>query len=1331
MPLSLRSPSAIAWSGDSPGGIELHQVHFGPDPKGLGGFEIAVAVAEHPPNPGALKQLHKARLSGRDTSLVVAVVHEVNVWMFGPDIALQPQKQLVDSATRHLQAALDEGDSLQATKRFLSLADAQSQTQMPGVRNKGLFATYHLRENTKKRADWSKCQSDSARIVHSRSRELIEDLGFVVSETTNHALVLNDSTDSKRAVAMLLDESESFDNESPRFHSSPVAWGLSIASERGVPWLIVLRREQIRLYPARDGVGVGQKGQTETYLELDLAGLAEEYLGLLTLVFSAEGLGEKGTAQELLEESVRYATALGTRLRERIYDRVVPDLAKAVALQMRELGTELDTTGLQDAYRTTLRILFRFLFQAYAEDRGLLPSGRNTYFDQHSLTLFASNAVENTATYGHDTHIWQMLQEVWEAIDIGNEEWKVPAYNGGLFGSDPELRPYGALIKSLSLSDAVIGPALEALLIDHTEDQVTGMVDFRSLSVREFGTIYEGLLESSLSLADTNLTLDANGTWLPAGPADHVEAHAGEPYFHNTSGERKATGSYFTPDFIVDHLIERSIDPSLDDHLVRIRALLDAGKNNEAAKNFFDYRVADLAMGSAHFLVAAVDRIESKMRSFLAQPGNEIAGVSNELERLAEAARKALGDDLVAIDDIDDAVLLRRQIARRCVYGIDVNPLAVELSRLAIWIHTFVPGLPMSTLDHNLVCANSLTGIGSIGEAEQALELGGNESQLSLFESAIRDALGDAHELLTEWSDASEATRAEVSRAHELAKAAEEKSKPVKGMLDVALASIAGIIDKKQILAPDQLAGLAELESVKDFIASVNPGHMPFLFPEVFVRSNPGFDAVVGNPPWETLVPDERKFWAMKFPGLMSKSVSDRKELIESYRSARPDLVIEMNLQTKAMASQRLLLQNKFPLGAGHVDLSEAFAWAFYSYIRSGGRVGIVLPKTAFSSQGLADWRRTVLSSGSFESLVTITNSGQWAFNIDGRYSIGLAIIAKGVNSKTRISGPFFGRSDFDVGRDTGASWENSTLLNLTESSAFPNVGNQESADVLAEMRKSPSLIDWEELKVRPVQELNSTSDRHHFDHEAAIDPVTVLSGRGFNIWNPSTGEVFAYAEREVVRSELLRRLANQTKLAKSAFFGLKWPEDFGGRLPFERPRIALRGIANPTDTRTLIPSLVPGSRVLPHTAPYLFLRQSEPRKEAFLLAVLSSIPTDWYSRKFVASSLMNHFLNAFPVPAFKEGAISQRIVQQSARLAAVNESYAEWADAVGVPVGSLLDEAEKEQAIFELDALVSLAYGLERDHVVHIFETFHRGWDYGPRLARVLEFYDEWEAKA
>lgn len=1332
MSLTLRSSSAIAWTGATPAGIMLHDVHFGPDPKGLGGFEIAVASADHSPAVAELKQLHKARLDGRDTSLVVAVKNGNSVWMFGPDSAIPVQKQSPDGATRQLQAALDEGDSLQATKRFLSLADAENQTQMSGVRNRGLFATYHLRENTKKRADWSRFQAESARIVHARSRELIEDLGFVVSETDNHTLVLNDSADHTRAVALLLDESESFENESPRFHSSPVAWGLRIAAERGVPWLIVLRSEQIRLYPARDGIGVGQKGQTETYLQLDLAGLSEEYLGLLTLIFSAEALGDKGTAQELLDDSVRYATALGIRLRERIYDRVVPELAKAVAVELRRLGTVLDAKGLEDAYRTTLRILFRFLFQAYAEDRGLLPAGRNPHFDSHSLTRFASGAVEEAADYGAGTAIWQMLQEVWAAIDVGNEAWKVPAYNGGLFGSDAELRPFGALIRQLSLPDSVVGPALEALLIDNTEDEVAGMVDFRSLSVREFGTIYEGLLESSLSLAESDLTLDASGTWLPAGPGDSIEALKGEPYFHNSSGERKATGSYFTPAFVVDHLIERAIDPSLDEHLSRIRQLLDEGKENDAAKNFFDYRVADLAMGSAHFLVAAVDRIESKMRSFLAQPGNEIAGVSNELERLAEAARKALGDDLVAIDDIDDAVLLRRQIARRCVYGIDVNPLAVELSRLALWIHTFVPGLPMSTLDHNLVCANSLIGISSIDELRTILFRQPGEGEFDLQSDLVSEALASAASAIEEASAIGEATVAEVALSQEASAKARRAIDGIRPVFDLGVATLAGTVARPEVYQFDALIEVARNVEISEWISDLNPAHYPLLFPEVFGRRERGFNVIVGNPPWEELVVDSTAFWASKSPGLKSKKVQERDEIIARLSETRPHEAQELATRVEQLSKLRQILLKKYPIGTGDFDLFKAFAWQSLSVISANeGWIGVVLPKTAFSAAGLEHWRRSAQAMGAIRELTFLVNSGRWVFDIHPQYSIALAIIVAGRESDLRLYGPIHSRQQFDgLKADPGGKIRHALALEFTKSASIPVIGDPRTAEVLEQMRLSPSLETVLDGRVRPVRELDATNDRKFFDHGEGEGRIPVLTGASFNIWQPETGTVFAWADPAIAVSELRRKFDRQTKLTSSALYGLDLERDLRSRYPFERPRIAVRGVTNPTNSRTLIPALVPKNRLLANTAPYLLVPPAAAEYEAFLLGVMSSLPFDWYSRRFVETAVNFHLLNAFPIPLKRAGDLGNRIVFLSGSLAAIDGGYGEWADSVEVPVGSLLEPNERESAIFELDALVSLAYGLERDHVEHIFETFHRGWDYGPRLERVLAFYDEWKAK-
>jgi hypothetical protein len=174
-------------------------------------------------------------------------------------------------------------------------------------------------------------------------------------------------------------------------------------------------------------------------------------------------------------------------------------------------------------------------------------------------------------------------------------------------------------------------------------------------------------------------------------------------------------------------------------------------------------------------------------------------------------------------------------------------------------------------------------------------------------------------------------------------------------------------------------------------------------------------------------------------------------------------------------------------------------------------------------------------------------------------------------------------------------------------------------------------------------------------------------------------------------------------------------------------PRIAFRDVSRATDTRTVRVALLPPNVFLTNKAPYFLWPRGDKRDEAYLLGVLCSIPLDWYARRFTETSLNYHILNAFPIPRpGDDSALRNRVVELAGRLAAVDERYAEWAEAVGVEYGPL-DEAEQLKKIYELDAVVAHCYGLSREHLRVVFETFHGGWDYEERLTRVLEHYDEW----
>lgn len=1314
-------------------GVTPQFVHIGNDPSNMA-LEIACVDVSSSPTRDSLKKIYSERHGNALFPLVVVASSQTTSWILGPNPESPTLELQRDQAQRILQEALNEPNQFAAIQRLAQLRQALQSTDEIGLSNAGLFANHHLKVNVPQSPSWGQACERSRALLPARGRDLIQRLGFIESRAGTEASVLKtNANDRGRAVAILLNEDEQFDALSHRFNLTPIAYGLSVAAKSDVPWLIVLRGSQIRLYPAKDGVGVGQRSQAETYFELDLSLLPDEKVGMLDLIFSATALAVGGSVEELLKGSARFAADLGTRLRNRIYEHVVPDLARGVAGQLPSLGLSVNSENLELAYRLTLRILFRLLFQAYAEDRGLLPYDRNERYTANALkTLVIRDLLPNSEGNfdSASTALWDDLQQVWKVIDGGDSAWNIPAYNGGLFGRDPQRHGEGALISRLSLTNDVMGPALSAMLIDIGSEGVPGPVDFGTLSVREFGTIYEGLLESSLSLADSDLTLDSSGAWVPASNGDEVFAAAGTPYFHNASGERKATGSYFTPSVIVEHLLDKALEPALEQHLDKVSLLLGAGKEADAADTFFDFRVADLAMGSAHFLVAAVDRIETAFRNYLVE--HPIPRVRAELARLGEAARTALGSDAEFIGDIDDALLLRRQIARRCIYGIDINEMAVELARLALWIHTFVPGLPMSSLDHGLVCANSLTGIGSIDEALDALDP--NAKGDTLFTADIRASLNEAAKFLREAADSDELNKQEIAEARELSLKAKEAAEPIKHVFDAAVAARLKMeqVSPGTYFTVESIVEDGKQDVVIERMMSLQPAHMPYLFPEVFQRENGGFDVLLGNPPWEKVKIEEHQWWSLKLPGLRGMPMAKRDLALSDFKASRPDLVSDyLNEISSVDAMRTVLINGPYPgLGSGgDADLYQAFAWRNWQLSRKAGFLGLLLPRGAHTGSGLRPWRNEILELGTFTDVTFATNTNNWMFeNVHGQYTVGMTAIHKQHSGYVYFCGPVYNLSEFQNLNNAIAKIATDEFRSWSNTDAFPLIPDSLAAQIFSQMRKFPAFglaeQDWE---FRPYTELHATNDRKLFDTnlENNKDKIPVIAGASFNIWNINAGDPYGYAEPEQLKQHLTKKISNANKLQRSAFFGML--QQNPGKLPIDSARIAFRDVTNGTNTRTFICCLIPKETTSTHKSPLLIRRGGNQKTEAFLLGILCSIPFDWYMRRWVELHASYELLNATPIPRPQEdNPLRKRVTFLAGSLAASDERFNEWAEEVGVEVASLSSET-KFDYICELDALSAMLYGLGETEIQHIFKTFHKGVFDQNRLEKVLFHMRAW----
>jgi len=241
---------------------------------------------------------------------------------------------------------------------------------------------------------------------------------------------------------------------------------------------------------------------------------------------------------------------------------------------------------------------------------------------------------------------------------------------------------------------------------------------------------------------------------------------------------------------------------------------------------------------------------------------------------------------------------------------------------------------------------------------------------------------------------------------------------------------------------------------------------------------------------------------------------------------------------------------------------------------------------------------------------------------------------------------------------------------------------------------------------------------------EEALWPV--FTGLSFNLWVADTGKRYASADPAVVVPELERRRRSGRRNRRSAFSEMpaSWHDD-PSTLPCLRPRIAFRDATNRTNQRTVIAALVPPNVVLVNQAPYLLFPRGDERDEAYLLGLLCSLPLDRYARCVVETHVNFFLFSSFPNPdPGRDHPVRRRVEEIAGRLAAVDERYADWAAAVGVPVASVTAAEEKEDLIAELDACVACLYGLDERQLRHVFETFHPTWDYGPRLERVLAHF-------
>ena len=1018
-------------------------------------------------------------------------------------------------------------------------------------------------------------------------------------------------------------------------------------------WGIVSNGTTLRLL--RDNPSLSRPA----YLEADLQQIFQEQLyadfAALWLLASATRLQPVAgdISRSILEEWRKKAHEEG--------ERALGELRDGVTQALRALGNgflehpanealrKAITDGAVTAdsiFQELLRLVYRLLFLFAAEERRLLhpPSAtdgqQELYREGYALGRLRDRA-QRRRHYDRHTDLWAGLLLVFHGLADGQGALGLSAL-GGLFALDQCPNLDNALISNARLLEAV-----RALAYFRTENAFT-LVNYRDMGAEELGSVYESLLELH--------------PYLNVDEAPWTFAFVGDANEDRTKGSaRKLTGSYYTPTPLVNELIRSALDPVMAQSLANSAA--------DPRRTLLDLKVVDPACGSGHFLLAATRRIA------------------------AEIARIEAGPDT------PDETLRQhalREVVQRCIFGVDRNPLAVELCRTALWIESLEPGRPLTFLDSHIVCGDSLIGIldPSImkngipddayklrpgddaviaGNLKRRNQQSGGGIQGSLFDQgSFKDVANASAEIDAMPEDTLPDIAAKREAWHKASHTIDHRREQLRADLFVgaffapktrAMADCVPIsedlsrIDRGMSLRDGVQACIADLSRRHKFF------HWHIVFPEILRRG--GFDVVVGNPPWDVAQLNEEEYFAVRAPDIAKLSGAARKTAIAGLAKENPRLwnTYQDDLRTFHGSSAYTRASGRFPLtGRGRINSYALFAETFLALIPLRGRAGLITPTGIATDDSTKVFFAAMSDHRRLATLFDFENREALFPAVDSRQRFSLVTLASDVPKATFV---FFAtrveQLTEDARRITLASEEiallnpNTRTVSLFRSKADLELTSRIYSRVPIFIREAggdsgnPWTVEFRQGF------FNMTSDSDLFRTAADLDRASA-SRDGIN-WTDASGSLWVpLYEAKMVDFYDHRAASYESRGAERGYRVLPDTTLEQHRSPLYEPLpfywvreddvrerspvywksgwlFGFKDITSATNERTFVCCLLPYVGV-GNKIPLVFSKLGA-ELIACLVANLSSIPLDFIARQKVGGVALNYFyLKQFPVLA-------------------------------------------------------------------------------------------------
>ena len=989
-------------------------------------------------------------------------------------------------------------------------------------------------------------------------------------------------------------------------------WRVAVveARRRAARWTLIFNGIDLRIVDA-------SRLYSRRYTAIDLA-LALDRVDTFAVLWRVArpqalcaDVDDTASLHAIVAASDRHAAGVCRSLRDGVLSASADVLGALIARDRRGASVAID-----ESFEQALTIVYRVLFLLFAEARALVPLWHPVYRESYSIEALRETAERSARTV---PGFWEALRAIARLAHAGCRagDLRVTPFNGRLFA--PARTP---LAERRDLDDDAARRAVLAVSTRRaTHMEGRERIEYRDLGVEQLGAVYETLLDYRPVVS--------------RAPAVRGRTPPPVVRLESDSGIRKSTGTFYTPQPIAEYVVHHALAP-----LVR----------DASPADILRLRIVDPAMGSGAFLVAAC---------------RYLAGAYEE-------ASIARGD--CHASDIDESArtAIRRLIAERCLYGVDINPMAVQLARLSIWLATLAADRPLSFLDHRLLCGDSLLGawVSSLRAAPRlrshafarasARQARGKTRPLFPDEPAVdafRMAIPVRFSLESTPNDTLEQLRGKERQLLALGgpDTALSRWKRVANLWcamwfgDIPPAAFGAMTDSElggasalpeKAIAPYRLQA-SDIARTRRFF------HWELEFPEVFFdergRRLPaaGFDAVIGNPPWDMMRADAGE------------------------RSARDALrhdvanVVRFTRDAGVYSAQ----------SDGHANRYQLFVERAIALARAGGRIGLVLPSGLAVDHGSAPLRRLLLTRCDVDALVGVDNH-RGIFPI--HRGVRFLLLTATAGAATRSIGCRFGveapadlESHGDDGTESSAAFPVHLSAETLQRISGPGLAipHLRTATDLAICEKAATLFrplgDEQGWGARFGRELNATSDREAFRADGHGLPV--VEGKHLEPFHVALDR----SVRRITVADAGRRLGDRR---------------------FARPRLAYRDVASATNRLTLIAAMLPPGCVTVHTV--FCLRTPLPlHDQRFLCGLFNSLVVNYLVRLRVTTHVTTEIVERLPIPVWETDPRAYREIGALARL--------------------LARRRMDREAFALLNADVARLYQLTRAEFEHVLSTF------------------------